>query len=156
VRQQRRQGDRQCAPPVPRPDAVQVSRLNQPEDPMRRILLTSAGVLALLAAQAGALGADEAPAPTTKDEATVVAAVQARNAASGALGRKIWESAGGGYLEFKTSKLMTDERVKAGFSVKTGVAGIPTAFVASYGKGGPVIAILAEMDALPGKSQDAV
>lgn len=40
--------------------------------------------------------------------------------------------------------------------METGVAGIPTAFVASYGEGGPVIGILAEYDALPGLSQDAL
>src|SRR5690606_5630529 len=43
-----------------------------------------------------------------------------------------------------------------GFKIQSGVADIPTAFVASYGTGKPVIAILAEMDALPGINQDAV
>ena len=43
----------------------------------------------------------------------------------------------------------------AGFSVETGVAGIPTAFVATYGTGSPAIGILAEFDALPGLSQTA-
>ena len=41
-----------------------------------------------------------------------------------------------------------------GFTVEKGFAGMPTAFVASYGSGTPVIAILAEYDALPGLSQD--
>jgi aminobenzoyl-glutamate utilization protein B len=40
--------------------------------------------------------------------------------------------------------------------VEPGVAGIPTAFVASYGSGHPIIGILAEYDALPGLSQQAV
>ncbi|MEX0274131.1 MAG: amidohydrolase, partial [Flavobacteriaceae bacterium] len=44
----------------------------------------------------------------------------------------------------------------AGFSIKNGVAGIPTAFVAEYGSGSPVIAILGEYDALPGLSQQAL
>ena len=43
-----------------------------------------------------------------------------------------------------------------GFEVESGVAGMPTAFVASTGKGSPTIGILAEFDALPGLSQDAV
>ena len=45
---------------------------------------------------------------------------------------------------------------KEGFTIKKGVADIPTAFVAEYGSGSPVIAILAEFDALPGVSQKAV
>jgi aminobenzoyl-glutamate utilization protein B len=42
---------------------------------------------------------------------------------------------------------------ESGFEVRTGVSGMPTAFVASYGSGRPVIGILAEYDALPGLSQ---
>src|SRR3972149_2558510 len=45
---------------------------------------------------------------------------------------------------------------KRGFRVERGVAGMPTAFVASYGQGRPVIAVLGEYDALPGLSQKAV
>jgi aminobenzoyl-glutamate utilization protein B len=44
----------------------------------------------------------------------------------------------------------------AGFKVEAGVAGIPTAFVATWGTGKPVIGIMGEFDALPGLSQDAV
>src|SRR5262249_6530082 len=44
----------------------------------------------------------------------------------------------------------------ADFRVKSGVSGMPTAFVAEYGSGKPVIGILAEYDALPELSQDAV
>jgi aminobenzoyl-glutamate utilization protein B len=44
----------------------------------------------------------------------------------------------------------------AGFEIRSGVAGIPTAFVASWGQGRPVVALIAEYDALPGLSQDAV
>jgi aminobenzoyl-glutamate utilization protein B len=43
-----------------------------------------------------------------------------------------------------------------GFTIESGVAGMPTAFVATYGEGSPVIGILAEFDALPGLSQDTV
>src|SRR5262249_35227240 len=41
-----------------------------------------------------------------------------------------------------------------GFTVRAGVAEIPTAFVASFGSGKPVIAIIGEFDALPGLSQE--
>ncbi|MFK8031702.1 MAG: amidohydrolase [Gammaproteobacteria bacterium] len=68
----------------------------------------------------------------------------------------LWEHAELGYLEEKSSVVLQDALEAEGFSVKAAVAGIPTAFVASYGRGEPVIAILAEFDALPGINQDAV
>ena len=61
-----------------------------------------------------------------------------------------------GYLEYKSSELLASHLESHGFKVERGVAGIPTAFVASYGSGSPVIGILAEYDALPGMSQDTV
>lgn len=70
--------------------------------------------------------------------------------------RDIWGYAEMGYLETKSSARLQDELRKEGFAIETGVAEIPTAFVATYGSGGPVIALLAEFDALPGLSQDSV
>lgn len=70
--------------------------------------------------------------------------------------RQIWQFAEPGYQETQSSKLLADTLQKAGFSVKRGVAEIPTAFIATYGEGKPVIAILGEYDALPGLSQQAV
>ncbi|RLG49280.1 MAG: amidohydrolase, partial [Thermoproteota archaeon] len=69
---------------------------------------------------------------------------------------KIWEYAELGLIEYKSSKLLADELEKAGFKVERGVAGMPTAFVATYGSGRPVIGIMGEYDALPGLSQKAV
>ncbi len=69
---------------------------------------------------------------------------------------QIWGFAEVGYQENRSTELLQAQLKKAGFSVEKGVAGIPTAFVASYGSGQPVIGILAEFDALPGVSQDAV
>jgi len=71
------------------------------------------------------------------------------------IARKIWSYAEPGYLEEKSAALLEQTLTGEGFDVKTGVAGIPTAFVASYGNGEPVIGILAEYDALPGLSQEA-
>jgi len=68
----------------------------------------------------------------------------------------IWEFAEVGLKEVKSSALLSEELRKAGFSVDTGVAGMPTAFVASYGRGKPVIGIMGEYDALPGLSQKPV
>ncbi|MGD1947722.1 MAG: amidohydrolase [Croceivirga sp.] len=70
--------------------------------------------------------------------------------------REIWENPELGYLEFTSTKLLSEELKAAGFNVETGVADMPTSFVATYGKGGPVLGFLAEFDALPGLSQDAV
>lgn len=69
---------------------------------------------------------------------------------------KIWGYSEVGYKEEKSSVLLKDMLSKEGFQVESGVAGIPTAFVATYGSGSPVIGILAEYDALPGLSQQAV
>jgi aminobenzoyl-glutamate utilization protein B len=70
--------------------------------------------------------------------------------------RKIWEFAEIGYKEEKSSTLLQDVLSKAGFKIEKGVAEMPTAFIASFGQGKPVIAILGEFDALPGISQDAL
>ncbi len=65
----------------------------------------------------------------------------------------IWEYAELGYVEFKSAKLLADELESHGFKVERGVAGIPTAFVGTWGKGKPVIGVMGEYDALPGLSQ---
>jgi len=67
---------------------------------------------------------------------------------------KIWRLAETSFEEFESSKLLSDYAEKNGFTVEKGVAGMPTAFVATYGKGKPVISVLGEFDALPGLSQD--
>lgn len=67
--------------------------------------------------------------------------------------RQIWDWAELGYQETRSSGLLQEELRGEGFRLETGVAEIPTAFVAEWGEGGPVIAILAEFDALPGISQ---
>lgn len=68
----------------------------------------------------------------------------------------IWDYAELGYKEEKSSALLQQTLKSQGFEVQAGVAGIPTAFVASFGSGGPVLGILAEFDALPGLSQQAI
>ena len=68
----------------------------------------------------------------------------------------IWDYAELGYKEVKSSALLQETLKKEGFAVEAGVAEIPTAFVATYGSGQPVIGILAEYDALPGLAQQAV
>jgi len=66
---------------------------------------------------------------------------------------QIWELAELAFNEHESSKILSDYAEKNGFTVEKGVAGMPTAFVATYGSGKPVISVLGEFDALPGLSQ---
>jgi aminobenzoyl-glutamate utilization protein B len=101
----------------------------------------------------------KAPAKATAGAAPNTAAILAtldKGAAHyGEVARKIWDFAEVGYMETKSTALLQGELRGAGFTVTAGVAGEPTAFIAEYGSGKPVIAILGEFDALPGLSQDA-
>lgn len=94
------------------------------------------------------------PAPAAPPAGTD-ASVDADAARWEEVSRKIWEWAETGLAERKSSALLADILEKEGFAVTRGVAGMPTAFVASAGSGAPVVAILAEYDALPGLSQRA-
>ncbi|GHB36462.1 amidohydrolase [Mongoliitalea lutea] len=89
-------------------------------------------------------------------DAFIVKTLDAKTDQFSKVAREIWENPELGYLEFTSSKLLIDELKAAGFAVETGVAGMPTSFVATYDRGGPVLGFLAEYDALPGLSQDAV
>jgi len=68
--------------------------------------------------------------------------------------KQIHEYAEPGYVEYKSAELIIKHLEEHGFKVERGVAGMPTAFVATFGEGKPVMAVLAEYDALPGLSQD--
>ncbi|MBM22991.1 MAG: amidohydrolase [Gammaproteobacteria bacterium] len=69
---------------------------------------------------------------------------------------QIWDIAEVGYQEYQSSSLLKESLAKEGFRIEENVANIPTAFIAEYGEGSPVIGILGEFDALPGLSQSAV
>ncbi|MGC1273878.1 MAG: amidohydrolase [Planctomycetaceae bacterium] len=81
--------------------------------------------------------------------------VEARADEIKAVNRAVWNFAEVGLQEHKSAALYVEKLKAAGFKVETGVAGMPTAFVAEYGSGQPIIGILAEYDALPGLSQKA-
>lgn len=68
---------------------------------------------------------------------------------------KIWAYAETALRETKSAKELADYAEAQGFKVTRAVAGMPTAFVAEYGSGKPVIGIMGEFDALPGISQKA-
>ncbi|MCP5384113.1 MAG: amidohydrolase [Altererythrobacter sp.] len=82
-----------------------------------------------------------------------VAEVAAQEERTERVAKQIWDWAELGYLETRSSGLLQNELEEEGFKVTRGVADIPTAFVGEWGEGGPVIAILAEFDALPGITQ---
>lgn len=93
-------------------------------------------------------------AKDTKDE--IAASTDAKESEYAHIAKEIWGFAELAFSEVKSSSLLQSKLKEEGFSVEVGVAGLKTAFVASYGKGKPIIGILAEFDALPGMSQDAV
>lgn len=87
---------------------------------------------------------------------TVLASIDAKHGHYAEIAQRIWELAEVGFQEHDSSELLQAQLRAAGFDIETGVAGMPTAFVAQHGRGAPVIGILAEFDALPGIVQDAV
>ncbi|RNC88564.1 MAG: amidohydrolase [Allomuricauda sp.] len=96
------------------------------------------------------------PVTAQKNKQSILKNLDGQTEKYGAIALEIWNMAEMGYLEEKSSALLQTTLGDAGFTVKTGVAEIPTAFVAEYGSGSPVIAILGEFDALPGLSQQAI
>jgi aminobenzoyl-glutamate utilization protein B len=101
-----------------------------------------------IATRSGARAADE--------RAELLKQMDAQARHYGELSRKIWEFAEVGYKERQSSELLIAELRANGFQLRENVAEIPTAFVASFGSGKPVIGILGEYDALPGLSQDSL
>ena len=91
-----------------------------------------------------------------KDKDKIIADLDAKKDHYKEIAKELWTNPELGYLEENSSALLQSELEKEGFTIKKGVAGIPTAFTATYGSGSPVIGVLGEFDALPGMSQDAV
>jgi aminobenzoyl-glutamate utilization protein B len=89
-------------------------------------------------------------------KAAAIKSIDARYDEYKKIALQIWDYAEVGYKEYKSSELLQKTLIANGFKVQAGVADIPTAFVATFGEGKPVIGILAEFDALPGLSQEAV
>jgi aminobenzoyl-glutamate utilization protein B len=107
------------------------------------------GLVAVLAAPLVGLAGD------VKKKQEVVASIEKHRAELTRLSDQIWAYAETALRETRSSKVLADYAEQQGFEVKRGVAGMPTAFVASYGQGRPIIGILGEFDALPGISQKA-
>ena len=113
--------------------------------------------LALAGAASLALAGIAQAQVTDADKQQLLASVEKGSPHMAQVAHQIWEWAEVGYQETKSSALLQSELKASGFTVQPGVAGMPTAFVASFKNGeGPVLAILAEFDALPGLAQKAV
>jgi aminobenzoyl-glutamate utilization protein B len=109
------------------------------------LALLAAGIANAQGAQTGSQAMDQ-----------VIRSLDAKRDAYAGVAQQIWSFAEVGFQEERSSALLQTQLRNAGFSVKNGAADLPTAFVASFGSGKPVIAIVGEFDALPGLSQKAV
>jgi aminobenzoyl-glutamate utilization protein B len=112
--------------------------------------LTIATIL-FLAAHGGT--ADEASNVALKE--AVVSSIDGQSEAMTDLSDRIWAHAEIALQETQSGKALADYAEQQGFKVQRGIAGMPMAFVASYGKGKPIIGVMGEYDALPGLSQTA-
>ncbi|WOJ98494.1 amidohydrolase [Congregibacter brevis] len=90
------------------------------------------------------------------DKADVVSSLNSDYERYQSIAEALWSSPELGYLEVESTRLLQSALEEEGFSLEKGVAGMPTAFTATYGTSGPIIGILGEYDALPGMSQAAV
>ncbi len=91
-----------------------------------------------------------------KDKLFVTAELDKKFPVYRKVAKDIWSYAELGFLETQSTERLQGVLKSEGFKIETGVSEMPTAFVATYGNGGPVIGILAEFDALPGLSQDSI
>src|SRR6185295_10127324 len=119
-------------------------------DYMKTILRCLA--LSLLAAPS-LFSSSPVAATEVKNKEEAVASIEKRKAEMTKLSDQIWGFAETAFREHKSSKALSDYAEQQGFKVERGIAGMPTAFIASYGQGQPIIGILGEFDALPGISQ---
>ena len=119
---------------------------------MKKYISASLGFFVLILTQLHAQKKDANAAMKEK----VIADLQGQYDKYKNIAFSIWSYAEVGYKETKSTALLQATLKENGFTIESGVAGIATAFVATYGNGKPVIGVLAEFDALPGLSQDTV
>ncbi|WP_298324225.1 amidohydrolase [uncultured Dokdonia sp.] len=89
----------------------------------------------------------------SKNKQAVIASVEKHEKELIRISDEIWSIAETAFEETQSAEILASYAEKNGFKVDRGVAGMPTAFVATYGSGSPVISVLGEFDALPGLSQ---
>ncbi len=91
--------------------------------------------------------------PNKKDKKIIIDDIDKNKTTFELVAKNIWNYAEVGFQEEKSSKELLRLLKENGFKIKSGVADIPTAFIAEYNNGGSVVGILGEYDALPGLSQ---
>lgn len=89
------------------------------------------------------------------DKQSAITSIETHEQSLIGLSDRIWAYAETALREHQSAKILAEYAERQGFTVTRGVAGMPSAFIASYGTGRPVIGILGEYDALPGISQKA-
>lgn len=92
----------------------------------------------------------------SKNKMAVIESIETQYNSLTELSDEIWAAEEVAFREFKSSEALAKYAEAQGFKVTKGVGELPTAFVAEYGSGGPIIGIMGEFDALPGLSQKAV
>ncbi|MCO4821369.1 MAG: amidohydrolase [Flavobacteriaceae bacterium] len=101
----------------------------------------------------GVLSFSFAQQKITQNKKNIIASVENHKSKLIDISDEIWALAETAFEENKSAKILADYAEEQGFTVERGVAEMPTAFVATYGSGRPVISVLGEFDALPGLSQ---
>jgi len=86
-------------------------------------------------------------------KASILESLDKQQDALTTIAKDIWDHPQLALQETHAAKLQIDTLKQAGFGTEEGVADMPTAFIASWGQGNPIIGILGEYDALPGLSQ---
>ncbi|PHN01555.1 amidohydrolase [Flavilitoribacter nigricans] len=104
----------------------------------------------------GVFGYAQPKAKVNKNKQAVIATIDEKFGELTDLSDKIWSFEEIAFQETQSAKALADYAEANGFTVKRGLAEIPTAFTAEFGSGSPVIGILGEFDALPGLSQKTV
>ncbi len=117
--------------------------------PRRSIILKVLLVLALCTPSSGV------PAAESRARQKVLESVETHRDDLVRLSEQIWAWAEIALRETRSAAAVADYAERHGFRVERGVAGLPTAFIASFGEGRPIIGVLGEYDALPGISQKA-
>src|SRR5215472_10417088 len=97
--------------------------------------------------------AGEATAKIETFKAAVTDGVEARRKLAQVMTDTVFSFGELAYQEFETSKYLTDLLEKNGFAVERDIAGMPTAWVARWGSGHPIIALGSDIDCLPKANQ---
>jgi len=93
---------------------------------------------------------------TNENKKRVVDYIESNSSDLTGLSDEIWQYAEIAFKESQSAEALSGYAESQGFTVTRGVGEIPTAFVAEYGSGTPIIGIMGEFDALPGLSQETV